>query len=88
MTTKALYKHKFGGDLFAIETDGEGNVLSTSGPLLTRDVDPEQLVYDNYWDTEVRAKIKDFTLLSKFEYLELLHQNGFCSQTTQRHLFE
>jgi hypothetical protein len=29
MTKKALYRHKKNGDLFAIETDGSGNVLST-----------------------------------------------------------
>jgi hypothetical protein len=37
MSKKALYRHKRTGDLFAIETDENGNVLSTSGPLLTKD---------------------------------------------------
>jgi len=31
---KALYKHKKSGELFAIETDEKGNIISTSGPLL------------------------------------------------------
>lgn len=41
MKKKPLYKHKKGGDLFAIETDEAGNVLSTSGLLLTEDLNPE-----------------------------------------------
>jgi hypothetical protein len=40
MPKKALYKNKFSGDLFAIETDENGNVISTAGPLLTKDIDP------------------------------------------------
>ena len=48
MTKKALYKHKRIGDLFAIETDAQGNVLSTSGPLLVKDLNPNELDYDNY----------------------------------------
>ena len=48
MSKKALYKHKRTGDLFAIETDESGNVLSTSGPLLTKELNPEELDYDNY----------------------------------------
>jgi len=54
MSKKALYKHKRSGDLFAIETDGAGRVISTSGPLLVRDLNPEELDYDNYWDDHVK----------------------------------
>ena len=36
---KAIYRHKTSGDLFAIETDDQGNVVSTSGPLLVKDLD-------------------------------------------------
>jgi len=34
MTQKAIYKHKRSGDLFAIETDENDSVVSTSGPLI------------------------------------------------------
>ena len=84
---KALYKHKKTGDMFAIETDPQGNVISSSGPLLCKDINPEQLDYDNYWDSEISNKIKDFDLISKLEYLEILRQNGFSSQHNQKHLF-
>jgi hypothetical protein len=84
---KALYKHKKSGDIFAIET-GEGEeVVSTAGPLLTKDLDPERLDYDNYFNEEIKAKIKDFILLSKAEYLEILRENGFVIESSQRHLF-
>jgi len=86
-THKALNKHKKTGDMFAIETDPQGNVISSSGPLLSKDINPEQLDYDNYWDSEISNKIKDFDLISKLEYLEILKQNGFSSQINQRHLF-
>jgi hypothetical protein len=56
--------------------------------LLCKDLDPENLDYDNYWDNEVKGKIKDFVLLSKLEYLEILHENGFYTQITQGHLFD
>jgi hypothetical protein len=84
---KAIYKHKKSGDLFAIETDEKGTVLSTAGPLLVKELDANQLDYDNYFTGEVAAKIKDFILLSKAEYLKLLADNGFIIQTSQRHLF-
>jgi hypothetical protein len=84
---KALYRHKKSGDIFAIETDNKGKVLSTSGPLLTKDIDPQRLDYDNYFKEEVKAKIKDFVLITKEDYLEILKKNGFYSQTVQRHLF-
>ncbi|MEN6384475.1 MAG: hypothetical protein ABFD79_04690 [Phycisphaerales bacterium] len=84
---KALYRHKTSGDLFAIETDGEGKILNTSGPLLSRDLDPAQLDYDNYFNDEIRIKQKDFILLTKEDYLEILRKNGFYSQKIQKHLF-
>jgi len=84
---KALYKHKKGGDIFAIETDKAGEVISTAGPLLIKDLDPRRLDYDNYFNDEIKAKIKDFILLSKAEYLEILRKNGFVIQTSQKHLF-
>ena len=43
MSKKAIYKHRESGDLFAIETDGQGKIVSTSGPLLCKDVKPEEL---------------------------------------------
>ena len=88
MTThKALYKHKRTNDMFAIETDSQGNVISTSGPLLYNDIDPKTLDYDNYWDSEISNKIKDFVIVSKLEYLELLRKNGFYRQVSQKQLF-
>ena len=88
MSKKALYRHKKSGDLFAIETDGSGNVLSTSGPLLTKDLNPEHLDYDNYWDPDIKANINGFELLSQAEYRELLKQTGFFVQESQRSIFD
>jgi hypothetical protein len=87
MSRKALYKHKRSGDIFAIETGEGGEVISTAGPLLIKELDPERLDYDNYFNEEIKAKIKDFILLSKAEYLEILRKNGFVIQTSQKHLF-
>ena len=87
MSKKALYKHKRGGDLFAIETGETGKVLSTSGPLLVKDLNPEELDYDNYWDDDVTAHLSEFVLLSKVEYEELLKRTGFFIQETQRSIF-
>jgi len=87
MPNKALYKNKFSGDLFAIETDDQGDIISTAGPLLTKDIDPETLDYDNYWNDEVKAKIKGFELLSKLEYKEILFKNGFHVEHNQKHLW-
>ena len=86
-TMKALYKHKRNGDIFAIETGEGGEVISTAGPLLIKELDPERLDYDNYFNEEIKAKIKDFILLSKAEYVEILWKNGFVIQTSQKHLF-
>ena len=88
MSKKALYKHKRTGDLFAIETDENGNVLSTSGPLLTKDLNPEELDYDNYWDSDIGASIDGFELLSEAEYRELLKRTGFFVQESQRSIFD
>ncbi|MHC4620757.1 MAG: hypothetical protein ACYTEQ_23675, partial [Planctomycetota bacterium] len=63
MSKKAVYKHKKSGDLFAIETDDQGNVVSTSGPLLAKDVNADELDYDNYWNDDVKAHLAEFVLL-------------------------
>ena len=88
MSKKALYKHKRTGDLFAIETDEKGNVLSTSGPLLTKDLNPEELDYDDYWDDDIKANIDGFELLSEAEYQDLLKRTGFFVQESQRSIFD
>ena len=85
---KSLYRHKRTGDLFAIETDGQGNVLSTSGPLLVKDLNPKELDYDNYWDQDIKAHLTEFVLLSKAEYEELLKKAGFFIQESQRSIFD
>lgn len=85
---KSLYRHKRSGDLFAIETGNNGKVVSTSGPLLVKDLSPEELDYDNYWDNDIKAHLSEFVLLSKAEYEEMLYKNGFSIQTTQRSIFD
>jgi hypothetical protein len=84
---KSLYRHKPSGDLFALETDDQGNVLSSAGPLLTKDIDPELLNYDDYFTSEIKLKSNEFELLSKAEYEEILIKCGFSRQKIQRHLF-
>ena len=88
MNQKAIYKHKKTGDLFAIETDEDGNVLSTSGPLLVKDLNPEELDYDNYWDEDIKGHLSEFVLLSKDEYEELLKRTGLFIQESQRSIFD
>jgi len=88
MSKKALYKHKRTGDLFAIETDENGKVLSTSGPLLMKDINPEQLDYDDYWNPDINANIEGFELLSQAEYKELLKRTGFYIQESQCSMFD
>lgn len=88
MTKKAIYRHKRSGDLFAIETDDHGEVVSTSGPLLVKDLVPDELDYDNYWDEDIKAHLSEFVLLSKAEYEELLKKTGFFIQETQRSIFD
>ena len=85
---KALYRNKKSGDIFAIDTDPEGTVLGTSGPLFGEGFDPTVLDYDEYWNTEVQGRLGDFERISKDDYLELLRKNGFFPQITQRYLFE
>ena len=85
---KSLYRHKRSGDIFAIETDEAGHVRSTSGPLFTDELDPVFLDYDEYWNSEVQAKLDDFVRISKNDYIEILRQNGFVTQFNQKHLFE
>lgn len=84
---KALYKHNKSSEIFAIETDDSGKVISTSGPLFSKDLNPDQLDYDNYFNDEIKAKIDDFILITKADYLEILRKNGFYVQSTQKHLF-
>jgi len=88
MNKKNIYKHKKTGDLFAIETDENGNILSTSGPLLAKDMNPNELDYDNYWDEDIKAHLSEFVLLSKAEYEELLKRTGFFIQESQRSIFD
>ena len=88
MTLKTFYKHKRSGDLFAIETDERGEVISTSGPLLTKDLKAEELDYDNYWDEDIKAHLEEFELLSKAEYEELLKRTGFFIEGRQRSIFD
>ena len=88
MSKKALYRNKRTGDLFAIETDAKGDVISTSGPLLTKDIKAEELDYDNYWDEDIKEHISEFTLLSKAEYEELLKRTGLFIQESQCSIFD
>jgi hypothetical protein len=88
MTEKALYKHKKSGDLFAIETDEQGGIVSTSGPLLTKDLNPNELDYDDYWNPDIESHLAEFQLLSKAEYEELLKKTGFFIQESQRSIFD
>lgn len=84
---KAIYRHKNSRDLFAIETDPAGNVVSTCGPLLFKDLDPTILDYDGYWNAEITVKLADFERVGRDEYRDLLLKNGFVIASTQRHLF-
>ena len=84
---KTLYCHKPSGDLFALETDEKGNILSSAGPLLFKDIDPNLLNYDDYFSSEIKLKSSEFELLSKVEYEELLIKCGFSRQKIQRQLF-
>lgn len=84
---KALYRHRKSGDIFAIETDASGSVLSTAGPLLSKDIDPEKIDYDNYFSSEIKHKLKGFELLSRYEYDQLLQSRGFTRQSSQKRLF-
>ena len=84
---KAIYRNKNSGDLFAIETDEKGNVLSSCGPLLFKNLDPKILDYDDYWNAEISAKLEEFERVSRDDYRELLIKNGFVIQSSQRYLF-
>jgi len=83
----SLYRHKQSGDIFAIETDAAGSVLSTSGPLFGDGFDPAVLDYDEYWNSEIAAKLANFERITKDDYRELLRKNGFIIGHNQRHLF-
>ena len=88
MSKKAIYRHKRTGDLFAIETDDKGTILSTSGPLLSKDLNLEHLYYDSYWNDDIKANLNGFELLSRAEYEELLKRTGFFIQESQRSIFD
>ena len=62
--------------------------LTTSGPLLVKDMNPNELDFDNYWDEDIKARLSEFVLLSKAEYEELLKRTGFFIQETQRSIFD
>ena len=53
-----------------------------------KDLNPNELDFDNYWDEDIKAHLTEFVLLSKAEYEELLKKAGFFIQETQRFLFE
>jgi hypothetical protein len=55
--------------------------------LFSDDLDPKLLDYDEYWNTEVQAKLDDFIRITKADYKEILRQNGFVTQFNQSHLF-
>jgi hypothetical protein len=84
---KSLYRHKQSGNIFAIETDESGTIVSASGPLLSDQLDPKILDYDDYWNTELQSKLEDFERITRDDYMELLRRNGFFPQMSQRHLF-
>jgi hypothetical protein len=85
---KSLYRNKQTGDLFAMEIDETGTVVSASGPLLSDNLDPRILDYDDYWNTELQTKLEDFELISRDQYRQLLKDNGFFPQITQNTLFD
>ena len=84
---KSLYRHKKSGDLFALGTDDQGDIISSAGPLLYKDIDPDLLNYDDYFTSEIKIKNTEFELLSKAEYEEMLRECGFYRQVSQKHLF-
>ena len=86
-TMKSIYRNKKSGDVFALETDESGTIVSASGPLLSDQLDPKFLDYDDYWNTELQAKLTDFEQITRDDYLKLLQQNGFFPQISQPHLF-
>ena len=53
-----------------------------------KDLNPEELDYDNYWDEDIKGHISEFVLLSKGEYEELLKRTGFFIQESQRSIFD
>jgi hypothetical protein len=62
---KSLYRHKTSGDVFAIETDERGCIVSSCGPLLSDKLDPRALDYDDYplgtgWNMEISEKMGEF----------------------------
>ncbi len=58
------------------------------GPLLVKDLNPDELDYDNYWDDDIKSHFEQFVLLSKAEYEDLLKKTGFFIQESQRSIFD
>ena len=56
--------------------------------MLMKELDANELDYDNYWDEDIKAEVSEFVLLSKSEYVELLKEAGFFVQESQRSIFE
>jgi len=70
---------------------GSGQALAlrmSPGPLLVKDINPNELDYDNYWDEDIKAHLSEFVQLSKAEYEELLKRTGFFIQESQRSIFD
>ncbi|MBL7145708.1 MAG: hypothetical protein ISS76_15835 [Phycisphaerae bacterium] len=55
---------------------------------MVKDINPDELDYDNYWDKDIKAHLSEFVLLSKAEYEKLLKETGFFIQETQRSIFD
>jgi hypothetical protein len=54
---------------------------------LVKNLNANELDYDNYWDEDIKAHLAEFVLLSKAEYEALLKNTGFFIQETQRSIF-
>ena len=56
--------------------------------MLSKDVNPEHLDYDSYWNNDVKANVEGFELVSRAEHTEALRKWGFFVQESQRSMFE
>lgn len=80
---KSIYKHNQTGQLFAIETDEAGCILSVCGPMKETSLDPRALDYDDYWNWQSTNDLADYTRLSQDDYLKLLKDNGYFPNLSQ-----